>query len=545
MPVVDISAKRLVRLVGKGCTRKKIIDTLPYIGLDIESEKGDEIRVEYSPNRPDYSTDYGIAEGLRGLLGIKTGMQKISVIKTAKYEIKVEPKISKIRPIIMGIFAKGVRLDGAALKQLIAMQEDLHAGIGRNRGVAAIGIHNADAITFPLVYTASPKSTEFVPLHSEKSLSLADILTKTETGTKYAHLVRGNSAMPILYDANKRVISFPPVINASRTALSTRTRNILVEITGHDWRAVEDVLSVIAFTLASAGCTLYEVRSKKRPNLGSRKISFRPNLVNQTLGLNLNTRQIISCLKRSRLDATGTSTISCTIPRNRFDILGEMDLVEEAALGYGIDKMDPLLPPQESSGQVSLESAMIDKVSDCMVGLGYTEVLNSSLAAVSAYDGLGNTSVSKMISVMNPQTQSKTVLRDSLIPGLFDVLSKNIHEQYPQNIYEIGGTFKRAKPIDEHTMIAAAISHKDASYTQAKSAVVAMLKRCFGVLPSTPASSHAALQNGHTADIRIKGKSVGTVGIASNDTLERLRIRQPVAVFEVNLSKVSDMLAKN
>ena len=44
---------------------------LPYLGLDIEGQDGRAVRIEYSPNRPDYSTVYGIAAGLRYMRGKK------------------------------------------------------------------------------------------------------------------------------------------------------------------------------------------------------------------------------------------------------------------------------------------------------------------------------------------------------------------------------------------------------------------------------------------------------------------------------------------
>ena len=63
MPVVELNINRIRKFVSGRTTRKQIIDTLPFLGLDIESEDGDDIRIEYSQNRPDYSTDYGIATG--------------------------------------------------------------------------------------------------------------------------------------------------------------------------------------------------------------------------------------------------------------------------------------------------------------------------------------------------------------------------------------------------------------------------------------------------------------------------------------------------
>ena len=73
MPVIELSFSRLQKLIGK-VSKKQISDSLPFLGLDIESEDKDLVRIEYSPNRPDYSTDYGVALGLQGLLGIKTGL---------------------------------------------------------------------------------------------------------------------------------------------------------------------------------------------------------------------------------------------------------------------------------------------------------------------------------------------------------------------------------------------------------------------------------------------------------------------------------------
>ena len=54
MPVVELDLNRIQRLVGKKSNRKKILDVLPFLGLDIESQEGDSVRVEFSPNRPDY-----------------------------------------------------------------------------------------------------------------------------------------------------------------------------------------------------------------------------------------------------------------------------------------------------------------------------------------------------------------------------------------------------------------------------------------------------------------------------------------------------------
>ena len=132
MPVVTLYLQRLEKLVGK-TNKNKIIDSLPFLGLDIEEQTDQYIKVEYSPNRPDYGIDAGIALGLQGLLGIKKGISKIQIKKTNQYSIKTDSSVKKIRPYVSALVAKAGKLDDETIKQLIALQEDLHFGIGRRR----------------------------------------------------------------------------------------------------------------------------------------------------------------------------------------------------------------------------------------------------------------------------------------------------------------------------------------------------------------------------------------------------------------------------
>src|SRR5512136_1907205 len=120
MPVVTLYYNRVKKILGRNIPKGKLIETLPFIGLDIEDETADHINVEYSPNRPDYSTDYGIITGLQGLLGIKLGMPKLK-IKKGGDQIKSDISVSKIRPYISAIEARNGLLDDETIRQIITM----------------------------------------------------------------------------------------------------------------------------------------------------------------------------------------------------------------------------------------------------------------------------------------------------------------------------------------------------------------------------------------------------------------------------------------
>ena len=540
MPVVELSYTRLQKLIGK-VTKKQISDSLPFLGLDIESENKDLIRIEYSPNRPDYSTDFGIALGLQGLLGIKTGAIKLNVKKSKKYAISVKSEVSKIRPFVTGIVATNGKIDDKTIKQFMTMQEDLHFGIGRKRKKSSIGIHDLDAISFPLVYTTANRNHKFIPLNSKKELSISEILKNTDVGKDYGSILGNSSKVPLILDANQKTVSFPPIINAAVTTVTTKTKNLFVEVTGINKEDAEDMLSVVATILQSAGFTLESVlisgAKNSTPKLEQKKISVNPSLINQTLGLDLNTPKIISSLKKSRLNAsTKGKNIICTIPAYRFDIFGSMDLVEEVALGYGIQNLEPTLSPSQTLGQKHPSSINLQSISSIMTGLGYMEALNSSLTSKRIlYDNTQRNS-SKIISVLDSKSLEHTILRDSLLPELINSLAKNIHESYPQKLFEIGTIFNKTSSVTEETHLCAVSSHKDANFSEIKSVLQSVIQSIFGKTCETKTTIHPTFEKGHVANITVDGKIIGIIGEISKSTKDNFKLREPIVSFEVKLS---------
>ena len=540
MPVVELSYSRLQKLIGK-VTKKQISDSLPFLGLDIESEDKDNVRIEYSPNRPDYSTDFGIALGMQGLLGVKKGAVKLKIKNSKKYSIKVDSSISKIRPFVTGIVAKNGQIDDKTIKQLMAMQEDLHFGIGRKRKKSSIGIHDLDKISFPLSYTAEKRTHKFIPLVSDNEMTVSQILQETDVGKQYGFLLENSKDVPLIVDSNKNTVSLPPVINAAVTTVTTKTKNLFVEITGINKEDAEDMLSVVATILQSAGFSLESVNitgaKNSTPKLKERKISILPNLVNQILGLELSTSKIILSLKKSRLDATlKGKTIICTIPPYRFDIFGEMDLVEEVALGYGINLLEPILSPSQTIGQTNPISSKLKSLGQIMIGLGYAEALNSSLSSKRILYDMTNRESEKIISVLDSKSMEHTILRDAIFPGLLENLSRNIHESYPQKLFETGTVFTIDTPISEKINFACISAHKDASFTEIKSVLQSCLKIGFSIGVSTKALDHPSFEKGRCASIVLNEKEIGIIGELSSKIKDEYKIRIPVVCFEMSLS---------
>ena len=542
MPVITLYFDRIKKFLGKNIPKEKIVETLPFIGLDIEDETNDHVNVEYSPNRPDYSTDYGIIAALQGLFGIKFGMSKLK-IKKSKDVLRVDSSVSKIRPFVTAIEARYGMLDEETIRQIIVMQEDLHNGLGRRRKKASIGIHDLQKIKFPLYYKTVNQDHSFVPLESEKSMSAKEILETTEIGNKYRHILQGNDKVPIIVDSDGTTISFPPIINAKLTEINEKTTDILVEVTATDKKTAEDVLAVIANTLQISGFQLFSVKiigtNNSTPTLKPRNLVLDPQLVNKTLGIDISNSLIVKSLKKSRLDAKIKGRkIICTIPKYRTDIFGVMDLVEEVILGYGIQNLKPSIPESFSAGERNSITKIIEIIRSLLIGLGYIEVMTFELVSKEILYEKTNRDSSQIVSVADSKSQEHSILRDMLLPGMIEVLSKNIHESYPQRIFEIGNICKKDSSITEGIHVACLSAHNEVNFTEVKSVMQSLFKTGFNMECNIVAHKDPMFIDGRTGIILINEKKCGTIGELNNNVTNNFKLRTPIAGFEIRLDNL-------
>ncbi|MDQ3999098.1 MAG: phenylalanine--tRNA ligase subunit beta, partial [Thermoproteota archaeon] len=453
-------------------------------------------------------------------------------------------------PYLIALVAKNGTLDDETLKQLIGMQEDLHNGVGRRRRKASIGIHNLDVIRFPVTYKTVSGDYSFTPLNESSEFTIKQILKDLEIGKQYGHILSAFERYPLIVDIAGTVLSFPPIINSQATKVNEGCRNLFVEVTATDQETAEDLLAIIAMTLYDAGFEIRTVsivhsgsRNKKieTPKMKPKVISADIGYINSILGLTLDTKQIITCLKKSRLDAKALNRkkIACTIPRYRIDIYDPIDISEEVAIGYGIYNLEPQFPTSPTAGNKDSLSVYFDKIREAMIGLGMIESLNFMLTSKQVQYGSFGIIPTKedVLSVDTSKSTEHEILRDSLVPVLLQSLSYNIHEQYPQRLFEIGKTFIKSTPtmIEERWSVGAAIAHADAGYTEIKSTMQALLRSCFGKEATTKASTNTMFMEGRCAEVIFDGKSVGILGEIIPRALENLKLRVPVAAFEINL----------
>jgi len=544
MPVVEFPVEDINRLFSD-YDLEYILNMLPFIGLDLEHQDDENIRLEYSPNRPDFSTFYGIARALNGLLGKEMGIPKFEIFENSKNLINVDSSVLEIRPFIVGTVAKGHQLNNKTIKQIVSMQEDLHNGLGRKRSKASIGFHNLDNMDFPLEYTTA-ENLSFIPLDNSSELTLTEILSDTEPGKKFGKLL-AESRYPILRDSKGNVISFPPIINSEGTRIRDGVNNLFVEVTGIDKKAVYNVLDNIAPTLADIGFKLETViiqqgntRDSFTANLNTSLPNIKTDYINKALGLSLSNEDIINCLRKSRLDATviDSGTINCVIPNYRIDIFGPIDIVEEVAIGYGLYNMEPSLPEFRFNGNKSRQNYFFDKIRQAMIGMGLIENINFILSNKDIHFKKMNLDKPNFFTVNNSKSDEHDILRQSLLPSLLFSLSKNIHEEYPQKLFEIGPIFKPEKENFEKWNLCCVNAFNGVTFSEIKAVLQTLMEICFNVKFETKPSENLSFVRGRSADIIYKGVVIGQIGEISPLLIDSFKIKMPVAAFELDLTEL-------
>ncbi len=543
MPVISIEYDDLIELLGTEIELEKLKDIIPEIGADIERVDYTQLDIEFFPNRPDLYSVEGIARALRGYLGLEVGLKKYSLGKS-DVKLTVEPSVNDVRPYIVCGLIKDVKMTDYLIQSLMDVQEKLHLTVGRKRAKMAIGVHDFDKVKPPFVYKAvDPESIQFIPLGKSETMDLNEVLRKHEKGVEYAFTLKDFDRYPIILDSNDEVLSFPPIINGILTMVTEDTKNIFLDLTGTDFKAVNYTLNIISTALAERGSKIetvdvvYEDRTIVTPDFTPRKMLLKMDYLNHTLAMSMSTEEAVKHLKRMRF---GTNVIEqdmveTIIPAYRTDILHPIDLIEDIAISYGYMKLEPMHPTRVSFADIMEITEFCNKLRTIMTGFGYNEVVSFTLSSEEDQFRKMNLEGSDRVEIKNPITEDHTCVRISLIPNLLSILKLNKRRDLPQKIFEVGVVVKERK--NQHRLTGAS-AHPKASFTEIKAIVEGIISR-IGVDYEVKPSSHNSLIDGRRASIAKDEDEIGVFGEVHPEVITNFELFTPIACFELDVDKLN------
>ena len=548
MPKIEVARRDLERLCPSLPGDDAVLEEL-LASLKGELKTGGELlKIELNDtNRPDLWCAEGVARGISALNGYSR--RYLVDLPEPSVRIEVDDSVTAVRPWIAAFKASGPPIDEEALAALVAAQEKLAGSFGRNRKTAAIGFYRSGCISFPVRYSAVPRdSVRFTPLGCDSEMTLSGVLSDTETGRKYAHLVEEGALCPLLSDSSGSVLSFPPVINSEGTGrVSTGDRDLFCEVTGTDWNTVGLTASILACNLEDRGFRIEPVEigyPRETPDGGS--VSITPRRFCDTLST---TRERIStvlgilpddaAIERSlagmgwdswTIDA---AVVEARMPPYRHDGMHEVDLIEDIAVGYGLNRFEPLMPEGYTIGASAAIEDLADAVRIMLAGAGCEEVLLPILTS----EGRPGTPPG-IVRIENPMTLEYGAVRNSLIPGFLGVEAVSSHTPYPHRVFEVGEVLENGSG-DLRTVVrlAVSISGNDAGFGDVHSVIGLICHGRGHSLALTPSGDDRFIP-GRSCTLMVDGREAGVMGEVHPSILDELGITRPVAAFELDLESL-------
>jgi len=554
MPTISIQLDDLYRLLGRRLDKKDLVDLLTKLKCEVEEFSDTMLVYEANHDRPDLFSVEGLARAIKNLLGLPAKEPRVSECGVAAYAESVEG-----RPYVAFAVVKNVTLDDEALRQIIQLQEKLHATYGRNRRKASIGLYDLDRVKPPIYYKkVDPDTTRYRPLGYDRDMSLREVLKYTDKGREYGFIIEGMPKFPVIADSEGRILSLAPILNSEDAKVTTSTRNILVDSTGLDPRIVVDMATIVAFNLYERGdatelCivkTLYENGIEvAAPRLEGvlQEISLKE--VNELIGANITVEEATGLLKQFGYKVLGVRDwrIIAQAPPYRVDVLSWVDAAEDIAIAYGYDKLGEQageLPPATRGGRENEVEHFSYFLRSIMVSMGFSEVANYMMTNTNLDVNLFGRRVEPIV-VANPISERFTSIRTWLTPGLLGVIVENKNKASDFKIFEVGDVaYVREGRVVEERRIGLAISNYNATLTDGLAAVKTLVNT-LGLSPRFADGGVEGLLKERTALILIDNEVIGFVGEIHPEILYKLNYDRPVVVAEINVEKLLKMLERH
>ena len=354
-------------------------------------------------------------------------------------------------------------------------------------------------------------------------------------------------------------------VNIRRTSQQLRLHSEAAQRFG---RGVDPDLTIVALLRASrlmeavGGGTLHPEIADTYPAPPSPKtITLRAGEVTRILGMAFSPADMTRILTSLEFGCTthredGDTRLEVAVPSHRLDVAEPADLIEEIARIHGYDAIPTtlirdVLPPQRS--QPHLEG--LERTRDILVGCGLTEILSYSLSSLDSINRAraeGPPAIAAdYISLANPISQERQLLRQSLLPSLLETLSTNRRYRQRMALFEIGKVYwpqaGEELPLEQR-YLGIAVSgallprswHGDEppqfGWAHLKGLIDTLVQRLNVPQVRFAPATHAALHPARTAALSVNGEALGIAGDVHPQVCERFDLGdQPVAVLELNL----------
>ncbi|MFI5058559.1 MAG: phenylalanine--tRNA ligase subunit beta [Candidatus Acidiferrales bacterium] len=244
----------------------------------------------------------------------------------------------------------------------------------------------------------------------------------------------------------------------------------------------------------------------------------------------------------------------CTQPSWRAEVEREIDLIEEVARVYGLDKFPPRLPAARQGAARLPQYEAENRLRERLTGLGYREILTIPHVAEER-DALFRPPDASPARLANPLSEEASVLRSTGIVTMAAALEWNLnHGQRSVRLFEIGRQYRLegngAMETPVLTMGATGDTREKGLYDSAREYIFADLKgdldsigalaggvgwADFSATAENAKGSAAWLHPARRGQLSLGKEEIGVAGQLARRVAEKFKLRQDIFLAELRL----------
>ena len=449
--------------LGKDADGILVLDPKAKVGQPLAKYLGvDDVvyHVEITPNRPDWLSHIGFAREVRVLTGKPAKIPRIRV-KEGKESIRKRLRINVDDKKNCPRFAVRM-IRGVTIKPSPRWLQDWLklAGFRPRNNVV-------DITNFVMLECGHPMHAFDYALLEDGRL----VIRQAGEGLRFRTLDGHEHDMPptaVMVCDGKKAVSIAGVMGGENSEIQDSTVDVVLESAywnpssirrtakalgistdasqrferGADPNGVMYALERAAALVAElAGGTILKGSIDVYPKpVKERLVPFRPARANAVIGIGQSAPAMIRSLRLLGLRPVKQTknTVTFSVPTFRVDLEREIDLIEEVARVYGYNNIEDKTRTSVDFVHPFPRVAQADPVRTRLIAEGLNEVITNSMHD----EKRARLSGAEPVPILNPQNQEMGFLRTSLIPGMLDVVVRNINVNVPDlRLFEIGHVF--------------------------------------------------------------------------------------------------------
>ena len=440
-----------------------------YYGLESDFV----IEVDITPNHSDACSHWGVARDLYAYLkqnGYETSLHRPSsdafAVQSEDLKFEVEVVAKEACPRYCAVSVKNCEV-----KESPKWLKDRLTTIGlrpinnivdiTNYIMMAYGqpLHCFDADMVKggkIVVKTMPEGTPFITLDGEEhKLSDRDLaICNAEEAMCIAGVFGGKGSGT--YETTKNVLFESAYFNPTWIRKSARRHGLQTDASFRFERGIDPDGQIYAIKQAAllaqqlaGGEISMQIVDVKNDNLPKDAvIDVDYQYVNDLIGKEILAETIQSILVNLgfKVLSSDDATMQVQAPAFRVDVTKPCDVVEEVLRIYGYNNVE--IPSQVRSslttkGDLDKNNKLQNLVAEQLVGCGFNEILNNSLSKVSYYEGGETYKAENCVKLLNPLSQDLGVMRQTLLFGGLECISRNSNRRMPYlRFFEYGNCYR-------------------------------------------------------------------------------------------------------